>query len=299
MAFRLTVNQSVAAGLRRVAREELNSLSKHLSGAAPPRGEAIHEVRKSVKKLSAILQVVDADNGRGLAKDANRLHTIHHRLSALRDADVMLDTLRKLRVKDRRILTEQCFARVQRRLSSHKKLAMKAARRKRTWRRIARSLRKVRRDARHWTPRHRQFGSLAAGIRRTHQQGRKAMARAEGRQRAADFHNWRKQVKALWYELRLLEGSTPRVRRDVQALHRAEAWLGDEHNVVVLCAELAKDEPHGESRIDLDRVRLAGDRYQSELRTKALAITKRIYERKPREYAEAIRREWKNKETSN
>jgi hypothetical protein len=124
------------------------------------------------------------------------------------------------------------------------------------------------------------------------------MARAEKRQRAADFHAWRKQVKALWYELRLLEGSAPRVRPDVQALHRAEEWLGDEHNVVVLCAELAKDAPRGGSRIDLDRVRLAGDRYQSELRTKAFAITKRIYAQNPREFANAIRREWESGDAS-
>lgn len=119
------------------------------------------------------------------------------------------------------------------------------------------------------------------------------MARARKNQRAVDFHEWRKQIKALWYELRLVEGSGPRIRRDVQALQRAEAWLGNEHNVVVLCDELANDVPRAVSQIDLDRLRLVGDRYQCELRTKALASTKRIYAGAPREYANAIRREWK------
>ena len=85
------------------------------------------------------------------------------------------------------------------------------------------------------------------------------MARARKSQRAVDFHEWRKQIKALWYELRLVEGSGPRIRRDVTALHRAEAWLGNEHNVVVLCDELSKDVPQGHGRIDLDRVRLVGE----------------------------------------
>jgi CHAD domain-containing protein len=124
------------------------------------------------------------------------------------------------------------------------------------------------------------------------------MTRAEKRQRATDFHDWRKQIKALWYELRLLEGCGPRVRRDVRALQRTEAWLGDAHNVVVLCDELSNRRPQGKSLIDLDRVRLAGDRYQCELRTKALATAKRIYARTPREYVKAIRREWKNGQTS-
>ena len=57
-----------------------------------------------MKKTRAILQVVGADNGRGLAKSAKRLRAINRRLSALRDADVMLETLHTLRIKDRGIL---------------------------------------------------------------------------------------------------------------------------------------------------------------------------------------------------
>ena len=63
--------------------------------------------------------------------------------------------------------------------------------------------------------------------------------------------------------------------------------------MVVLCDDLSKEVPQGDSRIDLDRVRLVGDRYQCELRTKALAILRRIYAQAPRDYANAVRREWK------
>ena len=104
MPFRLRSTESIADGLRRIAREELSSITTHLDGAAPPRDDAIHEIRKSVKKTRAILQVVGADNGRGLAKSAKRLHAINCRLSALRDADVMLETLHTLRITDRGIL---------------------------------------------------------------------------------------------------------------------------------------------------------------------------------------------------
>jgi hypothetical protein len=63
--------------------------------------------------------------------------------------------------------------------------------------------------------------------------------------------------------------------------------------VVVLCDELSKDVPQSDSRIDRDRVRLVGDRYQCQLRTKALANTTHIYARAPREYAKSVRSEWK------
>ena len=293
MAFRLRPEESVPDGLRRLAEKELSSISKHLNGATRPRDETIHKARKSVKKVRALLEVVDSDHGRGLGKSSKRLQTISRRLSTLRDADAMLEILHKLRSHDGRALSARSFARVSRRLTAHKRSVWKAVGRKSVWRDLDQSVRRVRRDVRQWEPAHGQFGALAAGIRLSHRRGRKAMARARKRQGADDFHEWRKQMKALWYELRLVEGASPRIRQDVIALHRAESWLGDEHNMVVLCDELSKDATICDGRADLDRIRLAADRYQCELREKALARAKRIYARRPREYATVIERAWK------
>ena len=124
------------------------------------------------------------------------------------------------------------------------------------------------------------------------------MVRAMKSQRAADFHEWRKQIKALWYALRLVEDTGPCIRRDVAALRRAESWLGSEHDVGVLCDELSRDAPEGQRRIDRDCVRLVGEPYQSALRAKAVAGTKRIYAAAPRAYTNAVRREWKRWHTT-
>ena len=110
--------------------------------------------------------------------------------------------------------------------------------------------------AKRWSPAHRGFRALSPGIAVTHRQGRKAMARAQKRQDAPDFHEWRKQIKALWYALRLIEYSSRAIRRDVSVLHRAETWLGDEHNAVVLCAELSKDAAICGGPVALDRVQI-------------------------------------------
>src|SRR5262245_10521829 len=126
MAFRLRSTESVPDGLRRLARKELSSVSKRLEGKAHPDEEAIHEARKSVKKVRAILQLVDADNAQGVGKSSKRLRAINRRLSTLRDADAMLRILNTLRDRDR-VLNERSFARVRRRLASLKQSAMKAA----------------------------------------------------------------------------------------------------------------------------------------------------------------------------
>jgi hypothetical protein len=117
------------------------------------------------------------------------------------------------------------------------------------------------------------------------------MRRALKRQRPLDFHGWRKEIKVLWYGLRLVARSDSSVRRDVRALRRAETLLGDDHNLVVLCEELSSD-LSGCRSIDIDRLRLIADREQCRLREKAVERVRYIYDRGSGTYARAIMRAW-------
>jgi CHAD domain-containing protein len=272
---------------------ELRAARNELRRSTPPRDEAIHEARKSVKKVRAILQLIDADDGAGLANSQHQLQTVNRRLSRVRDADAMMSILDKLRSESPRLVSKRTFMRARRRLSSYKRAAMAAAARKRVWTKAGRDLRKLRQATKRWRPTHRGFGALEPGIRFTHRRGREAMVRARKGQRAADFHQWRKQIKALWYELRLIENCDRSVQRDVAALQRAETFLGDDHNVVVLCAELSKDASICDGPVDLSRLRLAADRYQCNLRRKAIGNAQRIYRRQSRKYVKGIKRVWK------
>jgi hypothetical protein len=292
MAFRLRPAESVSQGLRRLAAKELRSARDELRRTTPPRDVAILEARKSVKKVRAIVQLIKDDDGR-LAGGLKRLRTINRRLSELRDADAVVGILATLRSRNPRLFSEHTFARVRRHLLARKQAAMEAAERDGTWKKVGKELRKLRRAAKRWRPTHRGFAALAPGIRVSHQRGRKALARARKRHRASDFHEWRKQIKALWYELRLVEGRTQSIRRDVRALHLAATWLGDDHNVTVLCAELSKRPSICGGPEDLVRLRLAADRYQRDLRKKSIHGAQRIYVRAPGDYQRGVKRAWK------
>src|SRR5262245_14349822 len=277
MAFRLRKTESVAEGLRRLARKELRSARVRLRRAHPPSVEAVHEARKSVKKVRAIERVIADDGGRRLDDSGKRLRSASRRLSALRDADVMVESLAMLRQKYPQVLSEHTFALVRRRLLAHAANVSDAAAHDGTWKKVDRTLRAVRKCAKRWRPSHRGFGALAPGIQSTHRRGREALARAQRRGRAADFHEWRQEMKTLWYELRLVEGSSAAVRRDVRALHHAETWLGDDHNLAVLCAELFEDHSLAHGQIDTKRLQCAADAHQRHLREKAIAQVVAMY----------------------
>jgi CHAD domain-containing protein len=293
MAFQLRTDESVTHGLRRLARKELQSARRELQTSRPPRDAPVHEARKSVKKVRAILQLIDDDQGGGLNGDHRSLRSVNRTLSDLRDADVLMETLAKLRAKHPHVMNEQAFARARRLLAARKRAAAEAVQGKQTWKAVDRKLRTVRRDAKRWQPDHPGAGALKRGIRAAHQRGRTEMKRAQKEQTAATFHGWRKEMKALWYALRLIEQSDSRVRRDIRALHRAETLLGDEHNLVVLCAELSSEGTICRGPLDIDRLRLAADHDQCRLREKASARIRYIYQRRSGAYARDIARLWK------
>jgi len=292
MAFHLRSNESVPEGLRRLARKELRSARSDVGGKRTPSDAAVHEARKSVKKARAILQLIDDDDGRGLGRSRKRLRSVNRTLSDLRDATAMIETLAALRKRHPRLFSRTTFAQIRQKLVDRKRNVTKEVD-GRGWKDVERQLQLVRRTAKGWRPTHRDAGTLARGIRVVHRRGRNAMKRAQQHQRAEDFHAWRKEVKALWYALRLVEPADSRVRRDVRALHLAEQWLGEDHDIVVLCGELSRDASVCRGPLDRDRLRLAADRDQRRLREKTVAKMRTIYQRAPASYADAVARAWK------
>src|SRR5262245_22442624 len=83
MAFRLRPDESVSRGLRRLARDELQSARTELRNRRIRRDDAVHEARKSVKKVRAILELMDEDGGHGLDRCEKRLRSVNGMLSEL------------------------------------------------------------------------------------------------------------------------------------------------------------------------------------------------------------------------
>jgi CHAD domain-containing protein len=293
MAFEIHPDESARHGLRRLARKELGSARQRIGGGRAPSEDAIHDARTSLKKVRAIVALIDADDGHGLDGTVRRLRDVNQTLSDLRDADAMIATLASVRKRNPDLFSAYRYARIRQRLLRQKHELSAAAARQTAWKGVAHTLRSVRRSVRHWSPDHGGFRALARGIRTTVSRARKALQRARRTGTADDFHAWRKEIKALWYALRLVGSGTPAVGRDIRALHSAERWLGDEHNLVVLCGTLTKDPTVSRGPGDLQRVQRAVDAMQRDLRRKAVQRTHVIFAVRPRDYAARVERAWR------
>src|ERR1700733_9235541 len=100
MAYRLERGESVISGLSQVVREEIESAGAHLSGKKKTiRDEAIHDARKSIKKVRATLRLVRGEMGEAYGSENARLRDIAARLSEFRDAFAIIGTFDDLKNK--------------------------------------------------------------------------------------------------------------------------------------------------------------------------------------------------------
>ena len=271
VAYQLKSNEPVAKGLRRVVRKELRSAMKHLDDPHPST-ESVHEARKSIKKVRAVLNLVgrtiDARGARKLLRRASRS------LSPLRDAEVAVAGAKTLCTQDEVVgLTHSCQVLVEA-VQRNAEQAWTAALRDRSGKRAVAALRKVRRAASHWHWKAVRRSVLASAVQRSYRLARRGMDATRTGDPSSAFHEWRKQVKSLWYALRLLEHRARIPGRVLTDLEHVETWLGHEHDLWVLRGLIAT------CRLpvpDSAGLTAAAEQRQRELRQRALALGSELF----------------------
>jgi CHAD domain len=112
MGYRLRTDEEAANGVRRVARGQLDLAADQLAG----KGEgdldtAVHESRKAFKRLRALVRVArDALGDEAYRRENVAFRDAGRRLSATRDAAVMVETLDDLTERYRGELSDDAFS---------------------------------------------------------------------------------------------------------------------------------------------------------------------------------------------
>src|SRR5271166_1235559 len=97
MAYVLMAGESTAAGIKRVIEEELEAAAAQLGKKSiASRDEAIHEARKSVKKIRAALRLVEDDLPVLFNRENRRLRDTGRKLASFRDAAASIEIFDKV-----------------------------------------------------------------------------------------------------------------------------------------------------------------------------------------------------------
>jgi hypothetical protein len=164
-------------------------------------------------------------------------------------------------------------------------LSAHATRLKRRDRRVARAARKGLRSISRTAERLRLRGfgdaELKRGVKRAYERAQEMQLACSHGAGSSGFHEWRKRVKALSYQLRLLSARAPSFRRAAAAMKRLEDQLGREHNLQVLRDWIvARRQSQRRKHIASRLAALAEDR-QEQLRKMALGTGARAFRETP------------------
>ena len=289
MALALKPRKPLKRELRRIARKELDDAANRLL-RLDRTADDVHEARKSVKKVEAVADLIERIGGHVSKDDLKALRTNRRTLSGLRDADAAIQTFERLlsrfpdRISSRRSLT------------LHRRLEDRQAELIPTMQsvtgslaRAGRTLESLRRPAKRWAPSV-TVSELPDGLKRSYRACLETMERATDTGRADDFHAWRKAVKNLWYQLRLVERLVSGMTKQVAEFRELETALGDEHNLAVFRMRLTRDRTLNGKQKWVEDIAALTAALEDELRRAALVLGQRLLESSPREFARDLKR---------
>jgi CHAD domain-containing protein len=283
MSYRLKPRESPAQGLQRIFREEIEAALKACRHPAHERGETVHETRKHLKKLRAALDLVAREAGKArCAREDKCARRIGRLVSDLRDAHVRLHTLVELREDD----TER-FAHLEN-LLAMERASFSAAFAGWQGQAIPR-LEALRNRLARWPLDDLTWKNVCAAVAKSYRRGRNALDRALKKQSTESMHAWRKEVKQLWSQLRLLQPLNrvvlEKIAADAQALGQ---MLGMDHDYAFLLARFDQKQPERElerERTNLEKlIRKRGRRLQRN----ATELGRRFYAEPPKAFAKRI-----------
>jgi CHAD domain-containing protein len=265
-----------------VARGRIDHAGDELRGKTDSTPEeAVHEARKDMKKLRALLRLTRAELGKDtFARENACFRDAARELAGTRDSDVMLATLGALDLPPG-------HAWELRKLIQAGLAGDGADDREAGSRRAAAILKEARKRVDAWPLERDSFDAVAAGLERTYRRGGRDYKAALAEPTVEALHEWRKRAKELWYHHTLLRPLWPPVMQAVgDEAHALSDRLGDDHDLAVLAAWVSENaEPDPELSDAVERRR-------AELQREAFELGARVYAEKPRAYRRRIKRLW-------
>jgi len=288
MAFRLKVREPLPEGLKRVFCEQIDSALRCCQNPAKQRGVTVHEVRKHLKKLRAAMRLAIGVVGKNCHADENRcVRDIGHLVSDLRDAQVRLQTFIQLRDKAAKNSEKQLLPRTEDLLLLERESFSAAFA---GWQRQAiPQLENVKARLMAWPLDGLNWKQICNAVCKIYRRGQRALAKAIDDPEPENFHAWRKRVKDVWYELRILQPLNRTVLEEMaQDAEVLGELLGSEHDLNFLWARLEKESGDKALTDEMAQVQKLINKCRKRLRRDALELGRRFYAEPSKAFAKRI-----------
>lgn len=294
-SLQLGQSEPLGAGVKRVTLDQLEYAAGGFFDAEIPFTSAVHESRKSVKRVRAILRLVRGELPEHVFDYENRrLGDNSRMISEVRSADAVTSAAHSITEIYGELLADETFDDLILRLERRRDvIELRAREDPATVERVVRGLEKAYHRYSSWPtdPEAREvygigirdnFAALEPGLTTTYRSGRHSMVQAYKKTETDVYHSWRKRVKDLRHQFEFLSPLWPEVVvGTAMTLQRLGDVLGDDNDL----SELVKlvDQRHDLCPNPRERsmFKALARQRQIELRVAAEILGRRVYAEKP------------------
>lgn len=266
----------------------------------------VHEARKAMKRLRALLRMVRPHIGERAYKFENRsLRDVARLVSGVRDSAVAVETVVALANRFDGVLPVDVFDDVAERLDVRAlRLRQRIIYETDAIDRVVSTLERTRIRFAGWpiggderkaygSPLPEKYKSFGKGMAQTYGRGRSEMRQAFGQPTARSFHQWRKRVKYLRHQVEVVRLMWPEVLGGTAfALDTLGDVLGEEHDLADLLSLLATDPFLCPDPVERSLFAALAQHRRSELQTTSKILGIRLYNEKPDRFSNRLEAYW-------
>jgi CHAD domain-containing protein len=286
MSYRLQRNEAPGEGVRRICLRQVELALAIATGRKETEDTPVHETRKHLKKARAALRLVRREIGRGLFKrQDDRLRDIGRMISELRDAEVRLQTVRQLQSVTPR--QRRSYQKVEETLMHELENFVAAFADWQT--QTIPFFERLYDEIDGWPVDQFDFIQLQRSVQATYKRGRDALAAAKRAGTAESFHNFRKEAKQLWYQLRILRPVNPVVLKTLaDELGSLGDLLGRAHDLDFLGERMRQEADQNTWKRESHELLAVIEASQSDLQRGAGDLAERFYAERPRDFGARV-----------
>jgi CHAD domain-containing protein len=298
--------EPLPVALKRISVGQFDHALRGLRGGIDERDRAIHEARKAMKRLRAILRMVRPLIGDRVYRAENSiLRDTAGVVAGVRDGLVMVDAVAGLRKRYSGVLAPRALSEVEDNLRArHERMRAKVLGDEGGLEQVVNVLYRARSRYLAWPvdgadPDYDKrgipdrFSALSRGVGQTYERGRGEMLQAYGAPRSEHFHLWRKRVKYLRHQMEVIAPVWPEV---VGGLASSLADLGDvlgeEHDMAELVHLLSGMPELCPDPVERSLLAALAHHRRAELQGAARVMGSRIYAESPKQFTNRLSAYW-------
>ena len=283
--------EALSVGVKRVTMEQLERAAGGFFETRGPIGPAVHESRKAVKRVRALLRLVRGELPDRIFEFENRsLRDTSRLIADVRSPQGVVNAAESIQRIYGDLLAEGTFEEMRLRLGRRRDLAeLQAVEDPNRLGRVVRGLERAYHRFESWPtdPEAREvygmgirdsYSALAPGLGKTYDLGRHKMVIAYRRGGPGDFHEWRKRVKDMRHQMEFLSPLWPEVVVGMaMTLERLGNILGDDNDLAELSLLLSSRPDLCPEPRERSLLRALATQRRTELQLAAEILGRRVY----------------------